>query len=323
MNYNLSVLGVKRHDLVSLEKINNIKSLYSFLMLSLITVILIFLSIKMLEMKYFKYFIFINFFLIAGRIGAFLNLMHEASHNILFSNDFFNNFVAKWFLGFPIGIIFSDYTKRHLYHHAHTTTIKEPESDADKYKVVNYKDSEFIKLILLDLIGYSAIKVFFSIGEKNVKKPDKFFMFFNLISISLVQFIIFFLVFKFHIINYLIFWIYPIVGPHMLLMRIRGIAEHGLSKQLNLQVQNVQEGLFYTRSFLTPSNKYKSKLIFFIEKILVGSFNVNYHHEHHICPKIPHYNLINLHYKLSKNITRLNKNVFEKGYLSAVFKYEK
>ena len=72
-------------------------------------------------------------------------------------------------------------------------------------------------------------------------------------SIILIQFFIL-LIFKFDLLLYLIFWIYPIISLHMLLMRIRGIAEHGLSKQINKEIQNVQEGLLYTRSFLTPSN---------------------------------------------------------------------
>jgi len=110
---------------------------------------------------------------------------------------------------------------------------------------------------------------------------------------------------------------------HMILMRVRGIAEHGLSKQINKKIENVQEGLLYTRSFLTPSSVYKIKLIYYIEKILIGSFNVNYHHEHHLCPKVPHYNLKKLHNKVSRNIKKLNDKVFEKGYFTAVFNNEK
>ena len=109
----------------------------------------------------------------------------------------------------------------------------------------------------------------------------------------------------------------------MLLMRIRGIAEHGLSKQINKKIESVQEGLLHTRSFLTPSNEYKFKIIYFLEKILIGTFNVNFHHEHHLCPKVPHYNLKKLHLRISKNLTSLNNRAFEKGYFTAVFKNER
>ena len=38
------------------------------------------------------------------------------------------------------------------------------------------------------------------------------------------------------------------------------------------------------------------KILYVFEKLLIGSFSVNYHHEHHLNPKIPYYNLnIHLH----------------------------
>ena len=319
MKYNFTKLGLSRSEINNLESIDNIKSFTSLAFLYFSTIIIIFLSVKVYNNQYFYILTPIFLLLIASRVGAFLNLMHEASHNILFTNNFFNNNIAKWLLGYPIGINFMDYTKRHLHHHAHTTTIKEPESDKDKYEEVNIKSVNFIKLCIYDIIGISAFKVFFSIGEKNVKKQQKVQIFKNLICISLIQLLIL-SVFRFDLLLYLAFWIYPIVGLHMLLMRIRGIAEHGLSRQLDKKVENVQEGLLYTRSFLTPSNKYGFKIFYFIEKFLIGSFNANYHHEHHLCPRIPHYNLEKLHKKISRKIVDFNSQAFEKGYFTAVFK---
>ena len=43
-----------------------------------------------------------------------------------------------------------------------------------------------------------------------------------------------------------------------------------------------------------------------LEKILIGSFNVNYHHEHHIFPNIPWYNLKKLSKLISKNVQKNN-----------------
>lgn len=319
MKYNFSKLGLSRNEINDLETISNIKSILSLIFLYLSTILIIFISIFIFKTDQYYYLTPFFLILIASRIGAFLNLMHEASHNVLFTNIKYNNLIAKWLLGCPIGINFYDYTKRHLHHHAHTTTSKEPESDKDKYEEVNVKSLNFLKFCLYDIIGYSAFKVFFSIGEKNVKKPNKIKTIKNLINIIIIQFLIL-LIFKFDLLLYFIFWIYPIIGLHMLLMRIRGIAEHGLSKQINKEIQNVQEGLLYTRSFLTPSNNYRFKIIFYIEKFLIGTFNVNYHHEHHLCPKIPHYNLKKLHNKISKEILSLNNRAFEKGYFTAVFK---
>ncbi len=322
MAYNFIKMGLTRKDITDLETKSNVRSIISIISLFISSFLLIYISILFFEKGILIYLTFPMLFLLASRVGAFLNLMHEASHSILFTNQKINNFIASWFLGCPIGIIFDDYTKRHLHHHAHTTTSKEPESDKDKYEEVNVKSFNFYKLCIYDLVGYSAFKVFFSVGEKNVKKPPFTKIIFNLIKILIVQIVIL-LFFQLNIFYYIIFWIYPIIGPHMLLMRIRGIAEHGLSKQINKKIESVQEGLLHTRSFLTPSNEYKFKIIYFLEKILIGTFNVNFHHEHHLCPKVPHYNLKKLHLRISKNLTSLNDRAFEKGYFTAVFKNER
>jgi len=318
MNYNFTKLDLTKDDIIEYERLSIIRSFFDLFFLIISTIIIIKISILLLNNNYF--FLIPPFmFIIASRVGAFLNLMHEAAHSILFKHIHMNNIAGKWFLGFPIGIIFEDYTKRHLHHHAHTTTEKEPQSDKDKYEIVDYKNKKIFLYFLYDLIGFSALKVFFSIGEKNVKKNKSKNVLLNLLKILFVQIIIILFVFEFNYVNYFIFWLYPIIGPHMFLMRIRGVAEHGLFKQKNIVIKNVQEGLLNTRSFLTPSFRYTNIFIFIIEKFLIGTFNVNYHHEHHLCPKIPHYNLENFHKKIYTKVLNLNSDVYEKGYLKAFF----
>lgn len=148
MNYNFSKLGLSRNEINDLETVSNIKSILSLIFLYLSTILIIFISIFIFKTDQYYYLTPFFLILIASRIGAFLNLMHEASHNVLFTNIKYNNLIAKWLLGCPIGINFSDYTKRHLHHHAHTTTSKEPESDKDKYEEVNIKSLNFLKCCL-------------------------------------------------------------------------------------------------------------------------------------------------------------------------------
>ena len=109
------------------------------------------------------------------------------------------------------------------------------------------------------------------------------------------------------------------MGPHMFLMRIRGIAEHGLSKQLGKKVFSAKEGQYYTRSFLTSKNSYKNPFLTFLEKALIGSFSVYYHHEHHMNTRIPYYNLKKYHElifeEVNKNTEKFkNFPLYEKGY---------
>ena len=111
------------------------------------------------------------------------------------------------------------------------------------------------------------------------------------------------------------------MGPHMFLMRIRGIAEHGLAKQLNYYVTKTSEGQYFTRSFLTNVNKYKITPLIWIEKLLIGSFFVYYHHEHHLDAKIPYYNLNKFHNLVKNKVNNYVKApVYEKGYFSAALR---
>ena len=94
----------------------------------------------------------------------------------------------------------------------------------------------------------TALQIFFDYGNNKQEKRDQklnlkekltFF-----ISLVFIQFIIL-SIFQFNLINYFLFWLYPAMGPHMFLMRIRGIA-YGLSKQLEKSFQkrdNITLGL--------------------------------------------------------------------------------
>ena len=54
--------------------------------------------------------------------------------------------------------------------------------------------------------------------------------------------------------------------------------------------------------------------------MLIGSFYVHYHHEHHLFPKVPWYNLPKLGEQISKNVKENNSSeVYRKGYFSAAF----
>tara|TARA_A100000164_G_scaffold275904_1_gene247892 strand:- start:472 stop:825 length:354 start_codon:yes stop_codon:yes gene_type:complete len=106
----------------------------------------------------------------------------------------------------------------------------------------------------------------------------------------------------------------------MFLMRIRGIAEHGLGKKMGYKIETPSEGLYFTRSFLTPKNEYKFPFIALTEKLLIGSLDVYYHHEHHLAPKVPYYNLKKVHELLGENIeNKIDAKIYEKGYFSAAF----
>ena len=105
----------------------------------------------------------------------------------------------------------------------------------------------------------------------------------------------------------------------MFLMRIRGIAEHGLGKKLGYKIQKPSEGLYFTRSFLTGKNKYKLPLLSSLEKLLIGSLDVYYHHEHHLAPKVPYYNLGKVHEMVSDNVEKISMLRFMKKVIFSSF----
>jgi fatty acid desaturase len=319
--YNKFELKLDLGKMKYLEEIDEKKTTVALITLYIITASLIFFSIKL---SYYNYFFYVPcIFLIAGRIGAFVQLAHEASHLLVSKNQKFNDFFGNYLCSYPIGVNFTGYRSGHNNHHKYTATPEDSPTDIDKYKEVDTKKIDLYKLFLKDLLGISALEVFLSYGKnKKSNDPNKksgmnFLL--TLAKLSLMQLFILFL-FGFNITNYFLFWLFPIMGPHMFLQRIRGLAEHGQSNQIGCKAETNSAGTFYTRSFLTKTSAYNSYILVALEKMLIGSFYVHYHHEHHIFPKVPWYNLPKLSEIISKNVKENNSSaVYRKGYFSAAF----
>ena len=320
--YNRFKLNLDLAELKKLEILDENKTIIGLITLYITTAILIFVSVKL---TYYNYLFYVPcIFLIAGRQGAFVQLVHEASHFLVSKNHRFNDFFGNYLCAYPIGVNFSGFRSGHNNHHVNTATPEDSPTDLDKYKIVDTKKLSLYKLVFKDLFGISALEVFFSYGKNKTepntaeKKSRKEFLI-TLAKLSLTQLFILSL-FSFNPINYFLFWLFPLISPHMFLMRIRGLAEHGQSNQLGCKAETNSAGTFYTRSFLTDVNSYKSSLLVFLEKILIGSFYVHYHHEHHIFPNVPWYNLKKLNKLISKNVERFNSSgTYRKGYISAAF----
>ena len=320
--YNRFKLNLDLAELKKLEILDENKTIIGLITLYVTTAILIFVSVKL---TYYNYLFYIPcIFLIAGRQGAFVQLVHEASHFLVSKNHRFNDFFGNYLCAYPIGVNFSGFRSGHNNHHVNTATPDDSPTDLDKYKIVDTKKLSLYKLFFKDLFGISALEVFFSYGKNktetvDIKKKSKKEFFLTLAKLSLVQLFILSL-FGFNILNYFLFWLFPLMSPHMFLMRIRGLAEHGQSNQLSVKAETNSAGTFYTRSFMTNVSTYKSNTLVFLEKILIGSFYVHYHHEHHIFPKVPWYNLKKLSELISKNVTAHNSSkTYRKGYFSAAF----
>ena len=292
-------------------------------------IILLLFSLRyLLPEEYFWPFYVPFIFLIAGRMGALLQLLHEAAHSMLSKSKKVNDFVGRWFCALPVGVNFEGYVTGHLRHHAYTGTENEPETDYEKYRISDTRSPKLYLLLMKDLMGLTALFVFFSYtkGKDNrvrkevSSKLNWLNLCLNMFKLGATQMIILAVIFQFQVFDYILLWIIPAVSPHMFLMRIRGIAEHGLSKQIGVETSRTSEGMFYTRSLLTSQSEYRYQIFNWIERILIGSLAVNYHHEHHLFPKVPFYNLTRLHKYISSQVVQKNPSVYASGYFAATMK---
>ncbi|MDH4467806.1 MAG: fatty acid desaturase [Bacteriovoracaceae bacterium] len=263
-------------------------------------------------------------FLIAGRQGALLQIVHEGSHRLISSIKFRNDFIGNWLAALPVGLTLEGYTNGHMKHHAGTNTVDDLATDLEKYLVTDVKDWRLYKLFLCDLFGITALKSFFGHNYKSLKTKkhndeNSIDRGLRLFRLATSQLLILAFLFQFNLMFYFLFWAFPLVSFNMLLLRVRGITEHGAPNQLHLKILTADQGNLYTRSVvLTKPNPLKY-LVFQLERILIGSLSANYHHEHHLLPKVPFYNLKNVHNFAHQDIKKLNKFVYVDGYFSTLF----
>ena len=274
-----------------------------------------------LPVQHYLYFYIPLVFLIAGRFGSLLQLIHEASHRLLSNNKNQNDFIGTYFCALPVGVFFDGYVKGHLLHHAWTNTEKDPKADTEKYRVTDCRDPKLYLLFLKDILGITALNIFFAY-KGNGEKPEsgKRKPLISLGQLCLVQFLILGVLFGFQIKDYFLFWLFHAISPHMFLMRIRGIAEHGLARQKGIEIKEPSEGNFYTRSFFTSMSHYRFLPLVWMERILIGSLSVNHHHEHHLFPTVPFYNLKRVHERVGPLVRAQNPDVYAKGYFAAALR---
>jgi len=251
----------------------------------------------------------ITVFFIAGRAGSFLQLAHEAAHHLV-SQGSFNNWFGSWMACYPIGLDLKGYADTHLTHHICVNQHCDPASDSEKYRVCKMNNPKLWLLFLKDALGITALKVRAYYSRSKVQY----------FGISVWQLLILWLVFEFNPVHYVLLWLVPLTTAHMVLMRVRGIGEHGSGVQVGADLEEPNVGTYYTRSFGTSEKSYGVPLLNWIERSLIGSLDVYYHHEHHLFPSVPYYNLHKLHEIIKGQVKESNQLVYVKGYFSCLWK---
>jgi len=317
----LSIVEANSFKIKSLKKVNTFIGLFWVFFTIITTAIILRISFYIYINHFYLFLILYPVFLllIAGRQGVFLQLVHEGAHSLIACNKKLNDFLGNWLCGGPIGISMSDYRKDHGKHHNHANTSNDAPADLEKYSLTDLSSGELKKLFIKDILGISAIKRIAGIEMANINSAEGRS---KRLIITFISQMAILTLFNGSLTAYLILWAIPLITANMVLMRVRGIAEHGMPSQLNIHPEKGVIGNLLTRT-LNSNTANTSLIVKKIEQMLIGSLSINYHLEHHIIPNVPHYNLKKLYELLNlSSIPELQRN-YEVGYFSALIQFKK
>jgi fatty acid desaturase len=237
----------------------------------------------------------VSLVVLGGRQLALAILMHECAHQSLFATPALNEHVGRWLCAAPVWQRLGDYRTHHIKHHARTSLEDDPDLGlADAFPttraglarkfVRDVSGIAFLRrvvgLLMMDagLLTYTA-----STGAKWVTpRPTVGVMarslarnFGPVLLTNVVLALV--LAASGHAWLYAV-WVLAWATTFSLFVRIRSIAEHGMTETTSDPLRN-------TRT--TQANV--------LARLTVAPHHVNYHLEHHLLPKVPHYRLRELH----------------------------
>lgn len=221
-------------------------------------------------------------FLIGGRQLGFAVFMHDASHFALLKNRKVNDWVGNWLAAYPIWGDVEPYRPYHVQHHAHNWTDKDPDvSLAAPFPIT---PSSFLRKTWRDLSGQTGWKrAMFTLkrdlgaSQGKVQRRGVAGLR-NLAPVLITNAVLFgILLAAGHPALYLL-WVVAWLTTYSFIMRIRAIAEHSMPTDPNDPMKNTRTTLarWWERLFIAPNR-------------------VNFHLEHHLLMRVPHYNLPRMH----------------------------
>lgn len=231
-------------------------------------------------------------FTIATRQHAFMILVHDAVHFRAHRKMAVNDLLSDLLCAFPIFFDTAIYRYRHLQHHEHLNTDKDP----DWTRKQPFQEWAFPKR-RGDFISMMSRYIFLGRGTLEWIYAARYFSGFSQIDgftpkkSSLAIKVGFWCValatlFATHqMMFFLAYWVVPFYLVFPALQRLRSIAEHF--------------GLTYADE-LNSSRDIASS---WLESFLFAPHGVNWHLSHHLYPSVPFYNLKQLHQALLSDVT--------------------
>ena len=210
-------------------------------------------------------------------------LMHDGAHGVLMRTKAWNDPVSQWLTAFPV---FADTLPYRFYHLGHHRLTQQPD-DPDLYLSAAFPitRASLWRKMLRDITGQTGFKqrraqLRAALGKPGAPFAERWQTFKRKLGgpviANLVLLAILTLLGKPH--YYLMFWILPLVTWHMVITRIRNIAEHAVVPDNDDVFRNAR-------------TTYAS----WWERAIVAPYWVNYHVDHHVLMYVPCYNLPKLH----------------------------
>lgn len=217
--------------------------------------------------------------LLGGRMMAFGVLVHETGHKTLFTSPAVNDFVGKWLSGYWV---FSDkdaYMRGHLEHHRDAGTRDDP--DLKNYEAYPVTTTSFKRKVTRDLTGQLGWRRLKSIA-KSLRNLDRLpesarQTVVRSLGVNLALLLVLTLLGQPWL---FLLWVMAFMTSHMLIVRIRQVAEHAAVPDL-----------------YDPDARKNTRTIYinWLERLLVADHDLNYHLEHHLLASVPIYRLRELH----------------------------
>ncbi|MBE2252916.1 MAG: fatty acid desaturase family protein [Myxococcus sp.] len=236
--------------------------------------------------------------ILGGRQLALAILMHECSHQSLFPSARANQLVGAWLCAAPVWQRLGDYRAHHVRHHGRTSMEDDPDLGLSsafptsrwgltRKFLRDLSGVAFLKrvvaLLLMDagLLTYTA-----STGATWVSPRPGPGAVVRSLARHLGPVVLTNLALASALAAFGQAWLYWVwllawATTFSLFVRIRSIAEHGVTKRSMDPLENTRT----TRASL-------------LARLTVAPHHVNYHLEHHLLPTVPHYRLPALHHLL-------------------------
>lgn len=218
-------------------------------------------------------------FLAMGPVICRFNiLMHEAAHRLLFGNRKVNDFVGRWFLGYPVLSPIDLYRRGHMAHHREEFGPNEP--DIPLYRGYPIPRDSMRRKLTRDATGRTGWKLNQGLlrglrtDNDAIRKQARYILATQLVILGLFTL-------AGHPWLYFFLWLLPDMTVWRVMNRLRAIAEHGGMKA-------------------SPDRRETTHSVqqHWLARLTIVPYNTGWHLAHHVDSGIPFRKLPALHEEL-------------------------